>query len=98
MQVKPPLLFEDPVQTVLCLLYCRQVPTSCCSCELGAATRHLEKEALAKVLEVGERADLNVPMPSLDGGSHSLRADWLQRWSATNLRTSSYTRLGNGRV
>ena len=39
LHVKPPLLFEDPVQTVLCLLYCRQVPASCCSCELGAATR-----------------------------------------------------------
>ena len=58
LHVKPPLLFEDPAQTVLCLFYCRQVPTSCCSCELGAATRLLEKEALAKVLEVGERADL----------------------------------------
>ena len=58
LHVKPPLLFEDPVQTVLCLLYCRQVPTSCCSFELGAAFLLLESEALAKVLEVGERADL----------------------------------------
>ena len=56
--VKPPLLVEDPVQTVLRLLCCRVVPTSCCSCEVGFATAHLETEALAKVLEEADRADL----------------------------------------
>ena len=58
--VKPPLLFDDPVQTVLCLLCCRQVPTSCCSCELALASAHLVTEALAIVLEVAERADLKI--------------------------------------
>ena len=56
--VKPPLLFGNPVQTVLCLLCCRNVPQSCCSCDLGVATRNLVTEALAKILEVGQCADL----------------------------------------
>ena len=56
--VKPPLLFEDPVQTVLRCLCCRIVPASCCSGEVGFATFHLETEALAKVLEEADLADL----------------------------------------
>ena len=56
--VKLPLLLEDPVQTVLCLLCCRNVPTSCCSCELGGAAAHLVSEALAEVFDVRDRADL----------------------------------------
>ena len=37
---------------------CHMVPTSCCSCELVAATLQLVRKALAEVLEVGHRADL----------------------------------------
>ena len=59
LHVEPPLLFEDPRQTVSCLLCCRGVTRSCCSCELGVATRNLVTEALAKILQVGERTDLN---------------------------------------
>ena len=39
-------------------LYCRMVPTSCRNCDLGAAKFHLVNEALAKVFEVGDSADL----------------------------------------
>ena len=56
--VQEPLLFEDPGQAVFMLCFSRSVPTSCCSFELGSATRQLVTESFAEVFEVGEGADL----------------------------------------
>ena len=58
--VKPPQLLADPVQTMLCILLSRDVhhAASCCSIEIALASRDLVMEALAIILDEGERADL----------------------------------------